>query len=139
MLNVIRSVYKMDSRKCTACNRTIDKDNQKTNRTVCEHSYNRRQGNNSFIVPEQQNNQNNANVSAYEDHRNVIVGPSNSGRTYYFLKVLKRIDSKRAIQIVGRSPNQCSIFETSIGIKPSDNYKGSVINFVELLGAQKNS
>ena len=54
------------------------------------------------------NNVNNENiiVSKYENHRHVVIGASNVGKTYYMLKVLEKIGSKRPIHIITRSPNQ---------------------------------
>ena len=40
------------------------------------------------------NNNNNDNVSTYENHRHVVIGPSNVGKTYYMLKVLEKIGDK---------------------------------------------
>ena len=32
----------------------------------------------------------NNNVSTYENHRHVVIGPSNVGKTYYMLKILEK-------------------------------------------------
>ena len=61
--------------------------------------------NNKNIIPEKQKKDNNGSVSAYENHRHVVIGPSNVGETYYMLKKLERIGNKRSIQIITRSPN----------------------------------
>ena len=69
------------------CNKKIDEDNYKKARTICKNCYNKKKrNNNNIIVPEKPNN-NNASVSTYENHRNVTIGPSNSGETYYMLKI----------------------------------------------------
>ena len=94
------------------CSKKIDKDNYKKDRTICKNCYNRKTRNNdNIIVPEKPNN-NNAGVSAYQNHRSVIIGPSNSGKTYYMLK--KNIGTKRPIHILTRSTNQHSNYKTSI-------------------------
>ena len=87
-------------------------------RTVCKTCYNRnkRKNNNITLPPiklntscHQPNIENvNNNVSTYESHRHVVIGPSNVGKTYYMLKVTKEIGNQRAIHIITRSPNQYS-------------------------------
>ena len=54
------------------------------------------------------------------------------------LKILKKIDNKRPIHIITRSPNQYPNYKTSIEIKPINKYSGSVAIFDDMLGA-KNS
>ena len=84
------------------------------------------------------NNKNNI-VSKYENHRHVIIGPSNVGKTYYMLKVLEKIGNKRPINIITRSPNQYPNYKTSNEIKPINKYKGSVVIFDDMLGAKNSS
>ena len=36
----------------------------------------------------------NNNVSTYENHRHVVIGRSNVGKTYYMLKILEKIVEK---------------------------------------------
>ena len=46
------------------------------------------------------NNNNNTiikNDSTLENHRHVVIGPSNVGKTYYMLKVLEKIGGQRPI------------------------------------------
>ena len=86
----------------------------------------------------------NNNVSTYENHRHVIVGPSNVGKTYYMLKILEKIDNKRPIHMITRSPNQLNRspnpnYETSNEIKPINKYSGSVVIFDDMLGAKNSS
>ena len=64
------------------------------------------------------NNNNNDIVSKIENHRHVIIGPSNVGKTYYLLKVLEKIVDQRPIHIITRSPNQYPNYKTSNEIKP---------------------
>ena len=75
-------------------------------------------------------------VSTYENHGNVIVGPSNVGKTYY---MNKKIGNKRPIHIITTSPNQYPNYKTSIDIKPIDKSKGQVVIFDEMLGARNSS
>ena len=81
----------------------------------------------------------NNNVSTYENHRHVIIGPSNVGKTYYMLKVLERIDNKRPIHIRTRSPNQYPNYKTTNEITPINKHKGSVVIFDDMLGARNSS
>ena len=48
--------------------------------------------------PEKQNNENKASLSAYENHRNVVIGPCNVIKTHHMLKILGKIGNKRPIQ-----------------------------------------
>ena len=95
------------NRNCTACNIMIDINIYKKDRTVCETCYNKnkRKNNINTLPPnkskenvnnktQQKNNNdkdNNPNVLTYENHRHVIIGPSNVGKTFYMLKVLQKI------------------------------------------------
>ena len=144
----------MDVKKCTVCDIKIDVDNCKKDRNICKNCYNmnRKKYNNKKkkikfddsvnkiekpkidIV----NNKNNI-VSKYENHRYVIIGPSNVGKTYYMLKVLEKIGNQRPIHIITRSPNQYPNFKTSNEIKPINKYKGSVVIFDDMLGAKNSS
>ena len=81
----------------------------------------------------------NNNVSTYENHRHVIIGPSNVGKTFYMLKVLEKIGDKRPIQIITRSPNQYPNYKLSNEIKPINIYKGSIVIFDDMLGAKNSS
>ena len=144
----------MDVKKCTVCDIKIDVDNCKKDRNICKNCYNvnRKKNNNKKkkikfddsvnkiekpkidIV----NNKNNI-ISKYENHRHVIIGPSNVGKTYYMLKVLEKIGNKRPINIITRSPNQYPNYKTSNEIKPINKYKGSVVIFDDMLGAKNSS
>ena len=74
-----------------------------------------------------------------ENHRHVIIGPSNVGKTYYMLKILEKRDKKRPIHITTRSPNQYPNYKTSNEIKPINKYKGSVVIFDDMLGDKNSS
>ena len=78
----------------------------------------------------------NNNVSIYENHRHVIIGPSNVGKTFYMLKVLEKIGNQKPIHIITRSPNQYPNYKTSNEIKPINKYSGSVVIFDDILGAK---
>ena len=91
----------------------------------------------NIVKPKIDNNNN--NVSTYENHRHVVIGPSNVGKTYYMLKVLEKIGNKRPILIIKRSPNQYPNYKTSNEIKPINKYKGSVVIFDDMLGAKNSS
>ena len=144
----------MNVKKCTACNKEIDEDNCKKDRNICKNCYNinRKKYNNEkkrkFDVSvnkiekpkiDNVNNANNDIVSTYENHRHVVIGPSNVGKTYYMLKMLEKIGSKRPIHIITRSPNQYPNYKTSTEIKPINKYKGSVVIFDDMLVARNSS
>ena len=144
----------MNDKKCIACNIKVDVDNCKKDRKRCKNCYNinRKKYNNKekkpkidniikkIILPEKQKHNNNIpNISTYENHRHVISGPSNVGKTYYMLKILEKIGNKRPIHIITRSPNQYPKYRTSTDIKPINKYKGSVVIFDDMLGARNSS
>ena len=96
----------MDVKKCTLCNIKIDEDNCKKDRKICKNCYNinRKKYNNKekkpqidkIILPEKQKHNNNTpNISTYENHRHVVIGPSNVGKTFYMLKVLEKVGDQR--------------------------------------------
>ena len=81
----------------------------------------------------------NNNVSTYESHRHINIGPSNVGKTYYMLKILEKIGNQIPIHIITRSPNQYPNYKTNNEIKPINKYKGSVVIFDDMLGARNSS
>ena len=81
----------------------------------------------------------NNNVSTYENHRHLIIGPSNVGKTYYMLKILEKIDNQKPIHIITRSPNQYANYKTNNEIKPINKYEGSVVIFDDMLGTKNSS
>ena len=96
------------------------------------HSENRRKNNDNTITeneiattPQQPkiDKINNNNVSTYENHAYVVIGPRNVGKTYYMLKVLEKIGNRRPIHIITRSPNQYPNYKTSTEIKPKKQIK----------------
>ena len=84
------------NRICNTCNIEIDSINYLKDRTVCRSCYNKniRKNNNNILIQNQQpkidkinnNNDNNPNVSTYEKHAYVVIGPRDVGKTYYMLK-----------------------------------------------------
>ena len=136
----------MDVKKCTVCNIKIDEDNCKKDRNLCKNCYdiNRKK----YTIKEKKRKTDdsvrniekpkidkvNNNVSTYENHRHVIIGPSSVGKTYYMLKLLEKINKKRPIHIKTRSPNQGPNYKTSSEVKPINKYKGSVVIFDDMLG-----
>ena len=128
----------------------IDENNYLKHRTICKkcHNEKRRKNNNNNIAeseidttPQQPKIDQiiNKNVSTLENRANVIIGPRNVGKTYYMLKVLEKIDNKRPIHIITRSPNQYPNQKTSNEVKPINKYKGSVVIFDDMLGAKNSS
>ena len=143
----------MDVKKCTVCGIKIDVVNCKKDRNICKNCYNmnRKKYNkekkrkfddsvNKIEKPKIDNvNNKNNTVSKYENHRHVVIGPSNVGKTYYMLKILEKMDNKRPIHIITRSPNQYPNYKTSTEIKPINKDKGSVVIFDDMLGAKNSS
>ena len=144
----------MNVKKCTVCGIKIDVDNCKKDRNICKNCYNmnrkkynnkekKRKFDDSVNKIEKPkidivNNKNNI-VSTYENHRHVVIGPSNVGKTYYMLKVLEKMDNQKPIHIITRSPNQYPNYKTSTDIKPINKYKGSVVIFDDMLWAKNSS
>ena len=89
----------------------IDENNYLKHKTVCKSCYNKNRRKNTPIE-KKIDKINNNNVSTYENHATfenhacVVIGPRNVGKTYYMLKMLEKIGSKRPIQIITISPNQ---------------------------------
>ena len=137
------------NRNCSACDIMIDINNYKKDRTVCKSCYNiSKRKNNINTLPQKKINTSyqqpdienvNNKVSEFENHRNVIIGPSNTGKTSYMLKVLEKIGNKRPISIITRSPNQYPNYKTSTDIKPINKNKGSIVIFDDMLGARNSS
>ena len=142
----------MDVKKCTVCNIEIDEYNCKKDRNICKICYNINRkkyynkekkrkyddSKNNIEKPKIGNVNNKINDLTNENHRHVIIGPSNVGKTYYMLKILEKIGNKRPIHIITRSPNQYPNYKTGAEIKPMNKYKGPVVFFDDMLGA-KNS
>ena len=76
------------------------------------------------------------NVSTYENHAYVLIGPRNVENTYYKLKVLEEIGDKRPIHIIARPPNEYPNYKTSNEIKPRNKNKESAVKFDNMLGAR---
>ena len=144
------------NRFCNACDIKIDKINYLKHRTVCKncHNKNRRKTSINVLIENQQHNSsenetcssqhqpkidiNNPSASPYENHRSVIYGPSNVGKTFYKLKILAKISNKRSIHIMTKSPDQYPKCKTTNEIKIDKN-KGSVVIFDDTLGARNSS
>ena len=130
----------------------IDENNYLKHRTICKkcHNENKRKNNNTLPpnienvnnkkkLKINSNNNNNDIVSKFENHRHIVIGPSNVGKTYYMLKILEKTGDQRPIHIITRSPNQYPIYKTSNEIKPINKYKGSIVIFDDMLGARNSS
>ena len=138
----------MNVKKCTVCNIEIDEDNCKKDRNICKNFYNinrkkynknekkRKYGDsvNNIEKPKIDSVNKKINISKYENHAYVVIGPRNVGKTYYMLKVLEKICNKRPIHIKTRSPNQYPNYKTSTEIKPINKYKGLIVIFDDMLG-----
>ena len=137
------------NRSCSICNIKIDENNYLKHKTVCKSCYNKNRREHTTtekeihtmpFQPKIDNVKNkNTIVSKFENHRYVVIGPSNVGKTYYILKILEKIGNKRPIHKITRSPNQYPNYKTSTDIKPINKYKGSVVIFDDMLGARNSS
>ena len=122
----------------------IDENNYLKHRNFCKKCYNENRRKNNITLPSNienvnSNNNNNDIASTYENHRHIIIGPSNVGKTFYMLKVLEKIGDQRPIHIINRSPNQYPNYKTSNEIKPIHKCKESVVIFDDMLGAKNSS
>ena len=138
----------MNVKKCTVCNIEIDECNREKDRNICKICYNinRKKYNNKEkkrktddSVNKIDNVNSKINDLTLENHRHVIIGPSNVGKTYYMLKVLQKIGNKRPIHIINRSPNQYPNYKTITDNKPINKYKVSIVIFDDMLGARNSS
>ena len=137
------------NRNCTACDIMIDINNYKKDRTVCRTCYNKnKRKNNNDTLPTKKINTSyqhpnaenvNNDVSTYETRANVVIGGRGAGKTVYMLKILEKMDNKRPIHIITRSPNQYPNYKTSTEIKPINKYRGSIVIFDDMLGAKNSS
>ena len=73
---------------------------------MCEQSYNEKKRKNNNFVPEKRNTDDKASDSLLENQRNVLIGPTNSGKTNCLLKILEETGKNRHIHMIIRSPNQ---------------------------------
>ena len=138
-----------DNKFCTVCKIKIDDCNYKKDRTVCKSCYNKKKRKNEYnTLPTNKINTSHQqpdienvdkNVLKIENHRHVVIGPSNVGKTYYMIKILEKIGNQRPIHIITRSSNQYPNYKTSNEIKPINKYKGSVVIFDDMLGAKNSS
>ena len=85
------------NRVCNTCNIEINENNYFKDRTVCKCCYNknRRKNNNKQnqkpkVGKINNNNDKKPNISTNENHRHVIIGPSNVGKTFYMLKLIAK-------------------------------------------------
>ena len=92
-----------------------------------------------IILPEKQKHNNNPDVSTFENHAFIFIGPRTVGKTYYMFKKPGKIGNKRPIRMITQSCNQYPNNETSNDIKPINKYKGSVVVFDDMLGARNSS
>ena len=144
----------MNVKTYTDCNIRIEKDKYKKDRNFFKNYYNmnRKKYNkkkkskvvdcvniNNNVLSEKRNDENNTNVSAYENHPYVVIGPSKVGKTYYMVKIFEKIGMKRPIHMRTRPPNQYPNCKTSTHIKPIDKYKEAVVIFDDMLGDRNSS
>ena len=129
----------MHTEKRTACNKKVDRDKYKKVGTVCKHCYKRKERNKNIFVPEKQNNDKNARVSANENHCHVFIGSSNLGKTYYNLKIPGKLGNKLPTHIKTRSSKYYSNFRTTTESKPINFSKESVMIFDDVLVIQNSS
>ena len=134
------------NRICNTCNIETDANKYLKDRIVSKSRYNknRRKNINNTLIQNQKskinnNNDNNPNVSTYQNHVYVVIGPKNVGKTYYMLKMLEKIGNKRPIHIITRSPNEYPNYKKGNEIKRKNKNKGSIVIFDDMLGAWNSS
>ena len=81
-----------DNKFCSVCKLEIDENNYKKDRTVCKSCYNKKKRKKQYITSTHETKI--TNVLTLENHRHVVIGPSNVGKTYYMLKILEKKDKK---------------------------------------------
>ena len=113
----------------------VERERQSSESYVLENVNN----NKKTFLPEKRNNDKNPNDSTYENHRYVVIGPSNFGKTYYMLKMLEKTGNQRPFHMITRSSNQYQNYKTSNETKPINKYKGSVVTFDSMLGVRNSS
>ena len=124
----------MDKNKnFSVCNKKLDINKYKKDRTACKDCYKKKKRKNNLIQQPKLENDNNNN-------RTLLVGPSFSGKTYLMLKVLSRIPY-RDIYIITKSPpeqytnSKIKIKEIGGEIKPLNEYENGIIVFDDILGS----
>ena len=83
------------NRNCSACNIMIDENNYLKHWTICKkcHNENRRKNKINIITEKEQpkiDKINNNDVSTFENHACVVIGPRYVGKTITFSKYLKK-------------------------------------------------
>ena len=131
------------NRNCFSCNIKIDKDNYKTDRTVCKSCYikKKRKSNNKTLFHNgiTASHQQPKNGKPKKINRTILVGHSFLGKTCFTLKIFSRIPN-RDIYIITKSPpeqyssSQIKIKEIGEEIKPLNEYEKSIIVFDDFLG-----
>ena len=94
------------NRVCKTFNVETDEKNYLKERTVCKSCYNKNRIKNNNKQNQQpkidkinNENDNNPNVSTYENYACIVIWPGNVGKTYYILKMLeKKVTNDRIIK-----------------------------------------
>ena len=126
----------MDKNKnCSVCNKKLDINNYKKDRTICKSCYIKKKRKNNLIQQPKTENGNYIN-----NNRTLLVGSSFAGKTYLMLKILSRI-SDRDIYIITISPpeqysnSKVKIKEISDEIKPLNECENGIVVFDDILGS----
>ena len=135
-MNMNCSVFQMDKNKnCSVCNKKLDTNNYKKDRSVCKDCYNKKKRKNKLIQQPKIENGNDI-----INNRTLLVGSSFAGKTYLMLKILPRMID-RDIYIITKSPpeqytnSKIKIKEITDEIKPLNEYENGVIVFDDILGS----
>ena len=132
----------MDKNKSfSACNKKLDKDDYKENRTTCKNCYNekkRKNKSNNILIQNQQPKID--NVYTNNNNPTLLLGPSFSVKKYLMLKILSRISDRDIYIDIKAPPEQCSISKIKIKEiteerKLLNEYENAVIVFDDMLGS----
>ena len=139
----------MDVKKCTVCNIKIDEDNYKKDRSICKKCYNNNRkkynSNNKEKIQDvnsvnkTNNNKKKRKLVENLNNRTLIIGFSNSGKTYLMNYILHQ--KQEPIFIITKSLNQYPKIkaQTSDEIQPLNEYENSVVVFDDMLLSKQES
>ena len=139
----------MDVKKCTVCNREIDEDNYKKDRSICKKWYNinrkkynsnnKKKVQDGNSVNKTNNNKKKRKLVESLNNRTLIIGFSNCGKTYLMNHILHQ--KQEPIFIITKSLNHYPKIkaQTSDKIQPLEHYENSTVVFDDTLLSKQES
>ena len=76
----------MEKKNCSACNKKLDINNYKKDRTVCRDCYNKKKRKNN-LVPNKITSHQQSKIENGNNNRTLLVGPSFSGKNIFDVKI----------------------------------------------------